>query len=287
MIAFLLSLSLAAAAPAKGAPPPKKDAAAAQPAPKPAEEAPAEETALQPLDADTMAFLSSGGATNSRDGSVRLDWPGPGGNQLKLSWDSLDKRNEEVQTAEMLRISLVGAVQSFYDGDGTIDVAGMRAKLKALLVGPVDEARTSYMSAIKLEERRLFFVERGVAEAAAAKEELPGVDGRLISKRLTAIRDGRIAMEVQNRVNGYRSLAVGLLAYLDGDTFGALNNVREASGGLKDVAVVHALLGSLYALYGQTDAAVVAWKKSLELDPTNKAVREAILQHSPKTRQVR
>lgn len=104
MIAFLLSLSLAAAAPAKGAPPPKKDAAAAQPAPKPAEEAPAEETALQPLDADTMAFLSSGGATNSRDGSVRLDWPGPGGNQLKLSWDSLDKRNEEVQTAEMLRI---------------------------------------------------------------------------------------------------------------------------------------------------------------------------------------
>lgn len=287
MIAFVLSLSLAAAAPAKGAPPPKKEAAAAQPAPKPAEVAPAEETALQPLDADTMAFLSSGGGTNSMDGSVRLDWPGPGGNQLKLSWDSLDKRNEEVQTAEMLRVSLVGAVQSFYDGDGTIDVNGMRAKLKALLTGPVDEARTAYLAAIKLEERRLFFVERGVAEAAAAKEELPGVDGRLISKRITAIRDGRIAMEVQNRVNGYRSLAVGLLAYLDGDTFGALNNVREASGGLKDVAVVHALLGSLYALYGQTDAAVVSWKKSLELDPTNKAVREAILQHSPKTRQGR
>jgi cytochrome c-type biogenesis protein CcmH/NrfG len=47
------------------------------------------------------------------------------------------------------------------------------------------------------------------------------------------------------------------------------------------MAVAHALLGSLYALYGQTDAAVVAWKRSLELDPTNKAVREAILQHSP------
>ncbi|HSM92329.1 MAG TPA: tetratricopeptide repeat protein [Anaeromyxobacteraceae bacterium] len=287
MIVLVLSLALSAAAPAKGAPPKKGPAAsqpAAQPAAAPAADPAAEETALQPLDAETMAFLASGGATNSVDGSVRLDWPGPGGNQLKLSWDSLDKRNEEVQTAEMLRISLVGAVQSFYDGDGTIDTNGMRAKLKALLTGPVDEARTAYLNAVKLEERRLFFVERGMAEAAAAKEELPGVDGRLVSKRLTAIRDGRIAAEVQNRVNGYRSLAVGLLAYLDGDTFGALNNVREASGGLKDVAVVHALLGSLYALYGQTDAAVTSWKRSLELDPSNRAVREAILQHSPKTR---
>ena len=293
MIAFVLTLTLAATAPAKGAPT-KKGQPAAQPAAPPAaqpepspEEAAAEDTAVQPLDPDTLAFLSSSGATNSMDGSVRLDWQGPGGNQLKLSWDSLDKRNEEVQTAEMLRVSLVGAVQSFYDGDGTIDVPGMRQKLKSLLIGPVDEARTAYLNAIKLEERRLFFVERGMAEAAAAKEELPGVDGRLVSKRLTALRDGRIAAEMQKRVNGYRSLAVGLLAYLDGDTFGALNNVREAAGGLPDVAVVHALLGSLYALYGQTDAAVVSWKKSLELDPTNKAVREAILQHSPKTRQVR
>lgn len=289
MIAFVLSLALAAAAPAKGAPSGKKDQAPAQPPAAqpaaPAAEEPVDENAVQPLDEDTMAFLYSGGATNSRDGSVRIDWPGPGGNQLKLSWDSLDKRSEEVQVAEMLRVSLVGAVQSFYDGDGTIDIPGMRQRLKSMLTGPVDEARTAYANAIRLEERRLFFVERAMTEASAAKEELPGVDGRLVAKRLAALRDGRVAAEMQKRVNGYRSLAVGLLAYLDGDTFGALNNVREASGGLPEVAVVHALLGSLYALYGQTDAAVVSWKRSLALDPSNNAVRDAILQHSPKTRQ--
>lgn len=295
MIAIVLSLALAAtpakappaareAAPAKGPPAAGKAAADAAKAPEAAPEEPPE---VQPLDAETLAFLSSGGATNSRDGAIRIDWSGPGGQQLKLSWDALDKRNDEVVTAEMLRVSVLGAVQSFYDGDGTIDIAGMKAKLRALLQGPVEEAQTAYQNAIKLEERRLFFVERGMAEAAAAKEELPGVDGRLVSKRLAALRDGRIAAEMRRRVNAYRSLAVGLLAYLDGDTFAALKNVREAAEALPDMAVVHSLLGSLYALYGQTDAAVVAWKKALELDPNNKAVREAILQHSPKTHQGR
>jgi tetratricopeptide (TPR) repeat protein len=285
MIAFALSLALAGAAPAQGAAPARKAPAAAQA--KPAEGPPAEASAVQPLDAETMAFLSSNGATNAMDGSIRLDWQGPGGNQLKLSWDALDKRNEEVQTAEMLRISLVGAVQSFYDSDGTIDAKGMRAKLKGMLQGPIEEARTAYLNAIKPEERRLFFIERAHAEASATNEGVPGVDGRLVAKRLAALRDGRIAAEIGRQVDGYRSLAVGLLAYLDGDTFAALRNVRESAEGLPEIATVHALLGSLYALYGQTDAALLAWRRSLELDPSNKAVREAILQHSPKNRQGR
>lgn len=290
MIAIILTLALAGAPPAKaGAQPAKpgtKPAAAATAPAAPAApakpEAPPEEAEpeMTELDAQTLGFLSSGGSTSQMDGSIKLDWPGPGGAQLKLSWDSLDKRNEEVFTAEMLRVSLVSAVQAFYDGDGTIDVSGMRKKLTALLQGPVDEARTAYLNAVKLEERRLFFVDRAMAEARAAGEELPGVDGRLVTKRLAALRDGRIKAEVQRRVGAYRSMTVGLLAYLDGDTFGALKNVREAAEALGDMATVHALLGSLYALYGQEDAAVTSWKRSLELDPSNKAVREAILQHS-------
>jgi tetratricopeptide (TPR) repeat protein len=278
MITLALSLALVLAAPARApaaAPPPSEPPAESEPA------TPAE------LDAETMAFLVPGGATNDRDGSIRLEWSGPGGAQLKLSWDALEKRNEEVMTAEMLRASLVGAVQAFYDGDGTIDANGLRAKLQALQKGPVDEARTAYLNAVKAEERRLFFIERAAADAAAAREELPGVDGRLVSKRLAALRDGRIVAEVERRAGAYRSLTVGLLAYLDADTFGALRNVREAAEVLKEWATLQALLGSMYALYGQTDAAVVAWKRALELDPTNKAVREAILQHAPKRRQGR
>jgi len=272
MIPLLLTLALAA--PAQGAP--AKPAVAAEPTP-----APVAGTAA-PLDAETLAFLNSSGATNSMDGSIKLDWPGPGGGQLKLSWDSLDKRNEEVFNAELLRVSLISTVQSFYDGDGAIDAAGMKRKLGALLQGPVEEARTAYVNAVKQEERRLFFVDRAIAEAASAREQLPGVDARLVSKRLAAIQDGRVEKEMRRRVDGYRNLARGLLSYLDGDTFTALKQVKESAEALPDLAVVHALLGSLYALYGQTDAAVTAWKRSLELDPSNKAVREAILQHSPR-----
>ena len=285
MIALLLTLAVAGAAPAKGAAAPAPPAAAeAKPAEAPPPVEPAAPAPVTPLAEETLAFLSSGGATNDSDGSVKLDWPGPGGAQLKLSWDSLDKRNEEVFNAEMLRVALVGAVQSFYDGDGTIDTDGMRKKLAALLEGPVDEARASYVNAVKAEERRLFFVERAMAEAHAAKEEIPGVDGRLVAKRLAAVKDGRVEKEIVRRVAGYENLGKGLIAYLDGDTFTALKRVKEAADALPDMAVVHALLGSMYALYGQTDAAVTAWKRSLELDPNNKAVREAILQHSPNTR---
>lgn len=289
MIALMLTLAIVGAAPAKGAPSGKQADSNAKAAAAPAAAAPAPEEPVgpAPLDADTMGFLASGGSTNQLDGSIKLDWPGPGGAQLKLSWDSLDKRNEEVFNAEMLRVALISAVQSFYDGDGTIDVAGMRRKLAALMEGPVDEARTAYVNAVKLEERRLFFVERAMAEAGAEGSELPGVDRRLVAKRMAALKDGRIEKEIVKQVSGYENLGKGLLSYLDGDTFTALKHVRDAGDALPDMAVAHALLGSLYALYGQTDAAVVAWKRSLELDPSNKAVREAILQHSPKTRQGR
>ncbi len=285
MIALLLTLALGAAPAAKAPAPPAPAAkAAAQPEP-PAEPDDAGEPA--PLDEETMAFLSSDGATNQMDGSIKLDWGGAGGGQLKLSWDALAKRNEEVFNAEMLRVALVSSVQAFYDGDGTIDAAGTRKKLAALLQGPVDEARTAYLNAIKAEERRLFFIERALAEAGAAGEQVPGVDGRLVGKRMAALRDGRIKAEMVKRVAAYKSLGTGLLSYLDGDTFTALKHVREAADGLPELPVVHALLGSLYALYGQTDAAVVAWKRSLELDPNNKAVRDAILQHNPQRKQGR
>lgn len=296
MIALLLTLAVAAAAPAKGAPATKappagkaQPAAGAKAAPAKAEPAEKPATAEEepagpaPLDAETLAFLNSSGSTNSMDGSVKLEWPGPGGGQLKLSWDALDKRNEEVFNAEMLRVALVGAVQAFYDGDGTIDVEGTKRKLAAMLQGPVDEARTAYLTAIKQEERRLFFIERAMAEAASAKEELPGVNPALVAKRMGALKDGRIEKEMMRRVQGYKNLGTGLLAYLNGDTFTALKNVKEAGEALPDMAVVHSLLGSLYALYGQTDAALISWKRSLELDPNNKAVREAILQHSPRS----
>ena len=99
------------------------------------------------------------------------------------------------------------------------------------------------------EERRLFFIERAMADAHAVKEEVPGVDPRLVNKRMAALKDGRVEKEVLRRASGYKALATGLLSYLDGDSFSALKNVKEAGEALPDVSVVHALLGSLYALF--------------------------------------
>lgn len=287
-----LSLALAAAlgaakgAPAKGKPaasPPAAEAPAVVPAVVPAAPAPALATDAAP-DADVMGFLSLVESTASRDGGVKLPWEGPGGVQLRLSWDALDKRNEQLATGDMMARSLVETVRMFYENDGGLDPDGMRTKLLALTGAPMDEARDAYLDAVSWEERRLFFVEKAVAEAERAGELLPGVDPALVARRAQAIRSGAVKKALAAKVDAYRDLANGLVAYLDGDNFRALERVRKAAGALPEFAVAHAFLGSMYFLFDQKEAAVTAWRRSYELDPTNEAVKQALLEYGRKTR---
>ncbi len=283
-----LSLALAAAlgaakgAPAKGKPavsPPAAEASAVVPAAP----APALATDAAP-DADVMGFLSLVESTASRDGGVKLPWEGAGGVQLRLSWDALDKRNEQLAMGDMMARSLVETVRMFYENDGGLDPDGMRTKLLALTGAPMDEARDAYLDAVSWEERRLFFVEKAVAEAEKAGEILPGVDPALVARRAQAIRSGAVKKALAAKVDGYRDLANGLVAYLDGDNFRALERVRKAAGALPEFAVAHAFLGSMYFLFDQKEAAVTAWRRSYELDPTNEAVKQALLEYGRKTR---
>jgi len=289
VIAFALTIALATAArpaapePAKAAqkPPAQAEQAPATPA-APAAEAPPADV---PVDGDVMGFLSLGQSTAARDGAVKLPWDGPGGPQLKLSWDALERRNEQLGLGDMMARSLVEAVRTFYDTDGGLDPESMKAKLKKLVGAPMDEARTAYLDAITWEERRLFFVERAVAMAEAESSPLPGIDRALITRRSAAIRSGAVKKALGVRIEGYRDLALGLVAYLDGDNFGALQRVRSAAQALPDFAVAHAFLGSIYFLFDQKDPAIAAWRRALELDPTNKAVADALKEHARPKRQ--
>jgi tetratricopeptide (TPR) repeat protein len=234
------------------------------------------------IDAEVMGFMSLTQSTAGKDGGVKLPWDGPGGLQLKNAWEALDKRNEQLAMGDMMARSLIEAVRMFYDSEGGLDPSGMRAKLSNLVGSPMEEARTAYLDAVSWEERRLTWVERAVRAAEKEGVAIPGVDSGLVSRRLAAIHDGTVKKQAASQIDGYRDLALGLVAYLDGDNFGALQKVRNAANALPDVAVAHAFLGSLYFLFDQKDAAIRSWRRAYDLDPTNTAVRDALMEHGRK-----
>ncbi len=247
--------------------------------------APTDAAGEAPLDADVMGFLSLTKSTAARDGGVKLPWDGPGGTQLKLSWDALDKRNEQLAMGDMMARALVAAVRTYFDTEGSLDPVSMRAKLVQLTGAPMDEARTAYFDAVSWEERRLFFVERALAAAEAERLDLPGVEPELVRRRAKAIRSGVLKKALAAQMDGYSDLARGLVAYLDGDNFKALEKVRNASAALPDFAVAHAFLGSMYFLFDQKEAAVREWRRSYELDPTNEAVKQALHEYGRRGKQ--
>ncbi len=287
-LALVLALGAAKAAPpAKAAGPAGTAPAAANPAAPaagPGEVAApdAAPVAEPPPDADVMGFLSLTNSTAARDGAVKLPWEGPGGAQLKLSWDALEKRNEQLSMGDMMARSLIEAVKMYFDTNGTLDPDGMRAKLTSLTGSLMEEARTAYFDAVTWEERRLFFVERAVAQAEAERAGIPGIDAALVARRAKAIRSGAVKKALAVQLDGYRDLGLGLISYLDGDNFKALERVRSAANALPDFAVAQAFLGSMYFLFDQKDAAVRAWRRAYDLDPTNEAVKQALSEYGRK-----
>jgi tetratricopeptide (TPR) repeat protein len=286
VIALALAILLAGAPAAKPAAPAAKPASAeaakpggapaATPAVGPAADAPAADApeaapAAEKLDGDVMDFLTPGRSTAARDGGVKLPWNGPGGVQLSLSWDALDKRNDALTNGDMMARALAETIRKFYDTEGGLDPSAMKAKLRSMVGAPLDEARASYLEAVSLEERRLFFVERALAQADAAGDPIPGIEPQLVARRAAAIRSGAVKAALAAQLDAYRDLALGLVAFLEGDNFGALQKVRGAAVALPDFALAHAFLGSMYFLFDQREAAVVAWRRAYELDPSNQA----------------
>lgn len=283
MTALLTALLLAAAPKPAAA---KPATAAAPPAASPAPAAAAAEAApAGPPAADVVAFLWTPGSTAARDGASITVATGPGAAQLKISGDALARRDEHLELAGILTTSIMGVVRAFYEAEGSLPPDQIRAKLASLAEGPIDEAQAAWLEAVDCERRRLFFVSRAVAEASADGVPLPGVDADLVERRARAIQAGALVTAVQERADGYRSLALSIVAWLDGDRFGALRRMQTAAERMPDVAITHALLGSFYLVFDQREPAVLAWRRALALDPRDAAVRDALREYDRKPQQ--
>lgn len=228
---------------------------------------------------DVFEFLLPGHATSPRDASAPLEWQseGSGQAQLRLSLGLLRERNESMSTAEVLAQSLMQTVQAFFDGSA--DRAQVRQRLVRLSGPSLDEARDGLLSAVQSEQKRIGWVQRAI-ELADADHPLEGVDRDLVTRRAAALQAGKGADLVEQRIRGYRNLATGLVAYIDGDQLSALEKIKGATRDLPEAPLGHAFLGSLYYLFQQPAYAAAEWRKSLELDPKNKAVAQALRDHA-------
>lgn len=257
MVAIALSLALGAAAPAWLPDPP-----------------------------DVAAFLYPGRSLGVavRDGSTATEWEGPGQPQFRLSLPFLRRRNEELGNAEMMFQSLMQAVRSFYNASDAQAPPAVRQQLTRMAGASLDEARGALLEAVEMEHKRLTMLRKAVQLATEADAAPTALDGDLLERRTKAIAGGQVAETLEARVRAHRNLALGLVAYIDGDPLGALEKMKAASRDGPEIAMVHVYLGSLYYLFQQVDPALAEWKKALDLDPSNETVRQAIKQHSSERR---
>jgi len=254
-----------AAAPPPAPPPPAPDAA---PAPAPPVAVPLERAP------EIIAFIDPG-RPQPKDGSTSADWEGPGKAQMRLSREALERRNEQLSEADMVTKAFLQRVRTFYDSPGdqpTTEVREQLVQAQKLL----DEARETLLAAVEEEQKRLGWVQRAVRESG---DLIPNVDPKLVDRRLESITAGKLKATVEARIRAYRSLATGIVAFIDGETLVALERMREAVRDDPDLALAHAYLGSLYYVFQQPKLALAAWKRAADLDPQNRAVKQAIHEH--------
>lgn len=235
---------------------------------------------------DVASFLYPGRSPGVavRDGSTATEWDGPGQPQFRLSLPFLRRRNEELGNAEMMFQSLMQAVKAFYDATGDQTPTAVRQQLTRMAGPSLDEARGALLEAVELEHKRLIMLRKAVQLAAEQDAAPSTLDRDLIERRTKAIVAGQLVEAVEARVRAHRNLALGLVAYIDGDQLGALEKMKAASRDGPEIVMAHVYLGSLYYLFQQVDPALAEWKKALDIDPSNEAVRQAIKQHSSERR---
>ncbi|MHB8877026.1 MAG: hypothetical protein ACYC8T_25300 [Myxococcaceae bacterium] len=217
---------------------------------------------------------------DSKDGTATPEWTGPGSAQLRIAQGFQRKRDEQLAVSDAKLDALNKAVQAFYKATGERAPTELRDRIIKLAGKPLDEARVAMLAAADLEARRLKYVQKAAASAAEQEQKVPEVDLKLVDRRSEAHDAGAANRAVEARIRAYRSMATGLVAYLDGDVVEALERMKTAGSEAPDLLLPHIYLGSFYYLLQQTSLAIPEWKAALELDPTNEAVKKALKEHS-------
>jgi hypothetical protein len=232
-----------------------------------------------PAGDDGLAFLYDRRELDS-DGSKPAEWDVPGGAQLRMSLAFLEERNRLFAEADTAGRELLAVVTRFYKSPQERPVREVRDDL--LKMGrALEPVREALRGAIDQEQKRVQWLQKGIQ---AAGGPVGGLDPELLKRRAAAIASGKANEAIEARVRGHQALISGLVAYIDGDPLTALEKMKGATRDAPDIALAHAYLGSLYYLFNQPALALTEWRRTLELDPTDQSVRQALQLHAGEVR---
>ncbi|HEY3448477.1 MAG TPA: tetratricopeptide repeat protein [Myxococcales bacterium] len=292
----LLLAALLAAAPDAGASPDAGSAEAApekQAAPEKTETKSDEPAKEEPPKAPSRGLLNSlfpalkAAGAKPKDGSLVTDYMGPGDAQLKISQDYLRQRDAILVEMETPLAALVEAARGL-DSAGTAEErASIRQKLGELSGAPLDQANKRLAEALKLEDRRIYMVRKALELAGERKRTIPDVDPELVQQLYLGITSSVAGKAADRRIQAYRNLVAGIVAFLDNDVLTALSHIKSVTDDAPDLAIAHVYLGSISFLVQQPEQAIASWKRALELDPSNEAVRKALRDHAASARGAR
>lgn len=229
------------------------------------------------------AFLFFPEPPSAVDGTVlpSSDASGPRASMIKYAGQQEASRARELASAQRSLAAVTAALDTFFKTSGGEDPRVQRDELARLAGAVLEQGRMAYLAAADHERRRLAWVVKVVRDAEANEEEnpLPGVDLGLLTARQTAVRDGRVRTAIDARIRGYRGLLMGIVAWVDGDTFLSLNQLKLAVEGVPDLPLAHLYLGYLHYILENLKPALAEWGKALELDPTNETIKKLIADH--------
>lgn len=228
-------------------------------------------------------FLFFPDPPNAADGTLLppAGYEGPGAALVKYAAQQQTERERELAAGQRSLAAVHAALAHFFKTSGGENPRVQRDELARLVETTLEQGRLAYLSAADHERRRLSWVVKAVGEADANEEPspLPGVDLALVSARQAAVRDGRVRAAIDARIKGYKGLMLGIVAWVDGDTFLSLEHLKSGVAGIPDHPLAHLYLGYVQYILEDVNSALAAWRRALELDPANDTIKKLIADH--------
>ena len=239
--------------------------------------------ASRPLGGEA-AFLLFPGALSAADGTVlppATELSGAGASMLKYAAQQQTNRARELASGQRSLSAVTAGLDRFFQTSGGEDPRVQRDELARLAGSTLEQGRMAYQAAADHERRRLSWVVKAIGDAATNGEDnpLPDVDVVLVTARLATVRDGKVRAAIDARINGYRGLLLGIVAWVDGDTFRSLEQLKLGVAGAPDLPLAHLYLGYLHYILENVKDAMAEWRKAQDLDPANGTIKKLIADH--------
>lgn len=238
--------------------------------------------APSPADLNRAVFVPMREAgAQPQDGSAGADdYSGAGASQLRMAVAYIKQRDEELGRAAAALAKVHEAMDKVAAASGEREQDALRKELLAAQGKPLEDARLAMLAAVRTEKKRVFLLTKAQEQATEKNETIPNLDPKLIERMAAWLASNKPSEAVDVRLRAYRSVIGGLIDFLDHNEVASMIKMKSATEDAPDLAIAHMYLGSLLFLVQNPDGAVAEWKKVLELEPNNEAVKEALRQHT-------